>query len=482
MTVTSTSSSVASAVRRHFLVGVGMLFLLSLSQVAFASEEEGNANSNSNSTTEETYHHEEEADPSYAVLFPSFITTLGVFVFYFLSRYLPFLPYTAVMFILGTFIGLGVSLGVRDSHIHQTVVDWQNINSEVLLLVFLPGLIFKDAMGQNVYLFWTAMVQMIIFAFPCVLAGTVLTALVGYYVFPYGWSFNLAMTFGSILSATDPVAVAALLEEVGAPPRLMTHISGEALLNDGAAIVFFAIFSEKFFYELMIPGFGEEVDLAEGVKLFCQKALGGTAIGIVFGFGILCVLYILDRRFSREENVVQVTAVVSMAYLNYYVSDFIAKTSGVIATVAAGLIVRFAARALIVSDSSWCGQEYGCGCGYLGHLGLTFSCARCLERYPFDGRFLRPARTHLEHDLVLPRRAGVGWGDCGESARWSLGSKGLGVSDIAVRCSARHSCSIVLRDISNHKTHRIEHQPGRNSFPDLWRSSWCPWYCSGSRP
>jgi len=46
-----------------------------------------------------------------------------------------------------------------------------------------------------------------------------------------------AMTFGSILSATDPVAVASLLEEVGAPPRLKIHIGGEALLNDGAAIV-----------------------------------------------------------------------------------------------------------------------------------------------------------------------------------------------------------------------------------------------------
>jgi NhaP-type Na+/H+ or K+/H+ antiporter len=70
-------------------------------------------------------------------------------------------------------------------------------------------------MGQNVHLFTISIFQLCNFAFPMVLAGTVLTALVGYYIFPYGWSFNLAMTFGSILSATDPVAVAALLEEVG---------------------------------------------------------------------------------------------------------------------------------------------------------------------------------------------------------------------------------------------------------------------------
>lgn len=340
------SAALKTMVRQAgFALLVGILLF---AQACFAAEEETSAHSTAETldgALEESYH--EEIEPAYAVLYPSFILTLGVFIFYLLTRYLHFLPYTAVMFILGTLIGLGVSLGSRDSHVHQTVVEWQNINSEVLLLVFLPGLIFKDALGQNVHLFWTALGQLLIFAFPCVLAGTVLTALVGYYIFPYGWSFNLAMTFGSILSATDPVAVAALLEEVGAPPRLKTHIAGESLLNDGSAIVFFAIFSEKFYSELNIPGFGEEVDFAKGVSLFCQKAFGGAAIGLVFGLGILYILFLLDRRFSREENVVQVTAVVGMAYLNYYVSDFIAKTSGVIATVVAGLVVRFAARASI---------------------------------------------------------------------------------------------------------------------------------------
>jgi len=33
-----------------------------------------------------------------------------------------------------------------------------------------------------------------------VLAGTVLTAFFAFYVFPYGWPLNLAMTFGAILA------------------------------------------------------------------------------------------------------------------------------------------------------------------------------------------------------------------------------------------------------------------------------------------
>ncbi len=45
------------------------------------------------------------------------------------------------------------------------------------------------------------------------------------------------MMFGAILSATDPVAVVALLQEQGAPEKLSITIDGEALLNDGTALV-----------------------------------------------------------------------------------------------------------------------------------------------------------------------------------------------------------------------------------------------------
>ena len=51
--------------------------------------------------------------------------------------------------------------------------------------------------------------------------------------------------FGSLVSATDPVAVVALLKELGMSPKLGTLIEGESLLNDGTAYVLFIAFKDR---------------------------------------------------------------------------------------------------------------------------------------------------------------------------------------------------------------------------------------------
>ncbi|KAL7531439.1 hypothetical protein ACHAXR_004044 [Thalassiosira sp. AJA248-18] len=217
---------------------------------------------------------------------------------------------------------------------------WLGINGQVILLVFLPGLIFHDSFTINVHLFFQAFWQLIIFAFPMVLGGASLTALVAGYILPYDWSPSLCMTFGAILSGTDPIAVAGLLNTSGAPNRLKMHISGESLLNDGSVVVLFNIFSSLFFYELGIPGFGEQFTLSEGFRYFFRLSLGGCAIGLAFGLATVFMLKMLNRRLSEEENVVQVVLTVSSAYLAYFTSEILCQCSGIMATITCGITVK----------------------------------------------------------------------------------------------------------------------------------------------
>ena len=48
--------------------------------------------------------------------------------------------------------------------------------------------------------------------------------------------------FSSIISATDPVAVVALLKELGTPTKFNILLEGESLMNDGTAMVFYLVF------------------------------------------------------------------------------------------------------------------------------------------------------------------------------------------------------------------------------------------------
>ena len=111
--------------------------------VAIASEE----------TTGVQNEHEEEheSEPAMAVLFPWFTEALGLTVFFILTRYLTVIPYTAVMFLLGTTIGIAELRLDNFNQLTQSVSQWAFVNSEVLLLVFLPGLIFRDAFTIGTY-------------------------------------------------------------------------------------------------------------------------------------------------------------------------------------------------------------------------------------------------------------------------------------------------------------------------------------------
>ena len=66
--------------------------------------------------------------------------------------------------------------------------------------------------------------QCLWFAGPGVVINMLLGATLCYYVYPDDWSWNTCLIFGAIVAATDPVAVGAVLKELGAPENLATVI------------------------------------------------------------------------------------------------------------------------------------------------------------------------------------------------------------------------------------------------------------------
>lgn len=154
-------------------------------------------------------------------------------------------PFTVIVLILG-FI-----MGIIMAHIDEISNDFllgekelREINPHLIFYIFLPLLIFDSSFNSHFHIVRPQIIAAILLAGPGVFICMIIVALCAIYIFPYNWSWLVALMFGSIISATDPVAVVALLHESGASKSLAALIDLESLLNDGSAFVIFSIFKD----------------------------------------------------------------------------------------------------------------------------------------------------------------------------------------------------------------------------------------------
>ena len=279
---------------------------------------------------------EEEDAPFDSFLFLWLSQAIGVLVFFILSRYIPALPYSAVMFVVGTILG-ATTRSQEDNALSRSDTTWLHLSGDFILLLVLPGLLFWDAYNVNWYHFARAIGQIFFMAFLLVLGSAILLGLVIFYLTPYQWPWWLCMTFGAILSPTDAAAAAAVLNSLGAPPRLKIQIAGESLINDGSAVVFFIIFSEMFLAEQF--GYGEGYSWASGFAMFFRMSLGGAAIGAAFGIGLNVTLFKLGNHLNTHENAFQIIATITTSYLCFYTGIY-ANTSGAVAVAVCGVTTK----------------------------------------------------------------------------------------------------------------------------------------------
>ena len=150
------------------------------------------------------------------------------------------IPYTVSLMVVGLVFG-ALSANLPGIQVYTRVT---RMDPHLILYIFMPTLIFESAFAMDVHTFKKMTSQIVVLAFPGMLLGSFLTAIMARFTFSYGWSWAEACMFGSIMAATDPVAVVALLKDIGASRQLGTLMEGESLLNDGTAIVMFTIFLE----------------------------------------------------------------------------------------------------------------------------------------------------------------------------------------------------------------------------------------------
>ena len=170
-----------------------------------------------------------QAFPLHHFTFILFIMAVAVVVRFMLAtissrHYHP--PFTVVMGIAGFAAGMIQELaGGKQGLWGDSVEAWYRVGPEFILFVLLPPLLFESAFGMKFHVFAKQAKAAIVLAGPGVLLSTALTG--SFAVLLYGqtdkdFDWPAAMLLGSILSATDPVAVVAVLHTYVTAPLYAT--------------------------------------------------------------------------------------------------------------------------------------------------------------------------------------------------------------------------------------------------------------------
>ncbi|MHC4873301.1 MAG: cation:proton antiporter [Planctomycetota bacterium] len=233
------------------------------------------------------------------------------------------LPFTVMLVIVGLSLR---GLAELDMPVVRYFSQFE-ISPELIFFVFLPTLIFESALNLDARQLKHNLGSVLMLAVPGLLISTVVIGGLIYLI--AGIDFVPACLLGAILSATDPVAVISLFKQLGAPQRLTILVEGESLFNDASSMVVARVLTV-----VIAAGAVGWSDAGNGVLSFFILFAGGILCGIVMG---MLTAWVLGK--IESDPLQEITLTTVLAYLSFLVAEELLHVSGVMATVAAGLVL-----------------------------------------------------------------------------------------------------------------------------------------------
>jgi monovalent cation/hydrogen antiporter len=215
-----------------------------------------------------------------------------------------------LLIFLGTLLGLIPRFG--GIHLH----------GEIVLLLFLPAILYWESMNTSFREIRANLRVIVLFSVGLVIATAVA---VSWAARALGMESHAAAVLGAVLSPTDAAAVAGLAKRL--PRRTLTVLRAESIINDGTALVLFAV-------SVAVATGAPSIGPLAVVGRFVASYLGGIAAGLLVGATATLLRMRIDA--PLEEGAISV--------LTPFAAFLLAQSidcSGVVAVMVAALVITY---------------------------------------------------------------------------------------------------------------------------------------------
>ena len=216
------------------------------------------------------------------------------------------------------------------------------LDPDLVFLVFLPPLLFSAAWYTSPKELAAEARPLALLAVGLVLATMAAVAVLAHAIVP-GMSWEAAFVLGAIVGPTDPVSATATFARIGAPARVRLLVEGEALINDGTALVAYRV--------ALVAAVEGTFSAPDAVLEFVVNGAGGIAIGLAVG----ALSIVAIRR--QSDVALSIFLSVITAYAAYIVAEEL-HVSGVLATVAAGIVSGWNAHTTLDANTRLSGVAF----------------------------------------------------------------------------------------------------------------------------
>jgi CPA1 family monovalent cation:H+ antiporter len=198
-----------------------------------------------------------------------------------------------------------------------------SLDPDLVLTVVLPPLLYSAALQSSLLDIRRHLSTVVSLSVVLVLLTAVLIG-VGFSLFVAGATLAAGIALGAAVAPPDPVAALAVGRKVGLPPRLITLIQGEGLLNDATALTTLTV--------AVSAARGEAFSAWSALGEFVVAAVGGVAVGTLVAYAVRGV-----RRWQQDPLTLNAVSLAT-PFVAYLLGEEL-HVSGVLAVVVAGLII-----------------------------------------------------------------------------------------------------------------------------------------------